>query len=326
MKVCCRVRIRGFLNMSRLQNFLTYLAHERQASEHTLDNYARDLRQFAELLRGAGDFDDWATITAEDARTFVYELHRRGTAKSSILRKLSALRSFFRFLLREGVVSGNPFLRLPALKVEEKLPQVMSVTAVDRLSAAVGACWEARIAAGTIKSEEGAQFAAARDRALIEVIYSGGLRISEAVGLNYGDLDLGAGILKLRGKGKKERLGMLGTPAREALRSYLQLRSAVGGGRLPDTPVFLNHQGGRLTARSFQRNLKDYLAEAGLPADLTPHKLRHSFATHLLDAGADLRSVQELLGHENLSTTQIYTHVSAERMKNVYRKAHPRAK
>ena len=165
--------------------------------------------------------------------------------------------------------------------------------------------------------------AALRDSALTETIYSGGLRISEAVGLNVGDLDLAEGVMQLRGKGKKERLAALGGPAVRAIRSYLRQRRMNGEAILPETPLFVNKAGTRLNARSYQRDLQEYLAFAGLPADFTPHKLRHSFATHLLDAGSDLRSVQELLGHENLSTTQIYTHVSVQRLKNVYDKAHP---
>ncbi len=313
--------------MTRIEAFSNYLRLERQASEYTIENYARDLVQFARLVCGSdAQFDDWENVTVEEARAFTYELHRAGNAKTSTRRKLSALRSFFRYLIREEVVSVNPFERLPKIKADENLPRIMSVPALELLSAAVETFWEGQITADAVKDEEHARFAAARDKALIEVIYSGGLRIGEAMGLNYGDVDLAAGILKLRGKGKKERLGMLGTPATAALKSYLKLRALHGGMRLPEAPVFLNRFGERLTPRSFQRNLKDYLACAGLPADLTPHKLRHSFATHLLDAGADLRSVQELLGHENLSTTQIYTHVSAERMKKVYKKAHPRSK
>ena len=162
---------------------------------------------------------------------------------------------------------------------------------------------------------------------MIEVIYSGGLRISEAININYGDIDLSSGVVKVRGKGKKERLAALGRPAVNALREYLDLRSSLGlGGRDRASALFLNQSGTRISARSFQRDLKNYLLTAGLPPDFTPHKLRHSFATHLLDAGADLRSVQELLGHENLSTTQIYTHVSAERLRKVYTEAHPLAR
>ncbi len=311
---------------SALDDFLQYLRLERNASDHTIDAYRRDIIEFAERVRGDAAFNDWATVDREQARSFVMALHEAGDGKRSTQRKLSALRSFFRFLAKMERISDNPFLKLPPMKTDHPLPKIMSVNQVDLLTRAVGAYWSQAQQAGIVRSEESAEFSSARDLALVEVIYSGGLRISEAVGLNMGDLDLIGGVALVRGKGKKERLAALGRPAVRALRAYCRLRGSVGGGRSPGSPLFLNQAGERLTPRSFQRNLKNYLMAANLPPDLTPHKLRHSFATHLLDAGADLRSVQEMLGHENLSTTQIYTHVSAERMKEVYREAHPRAK
>ncbi len=313
---------------SRLEQFLQFLRAERAASEHTIDAYRSDILEFAVRVRDSADgsFDAWQEVDVEQARSFVMALHSAGDAKRSIKRKLSALRSFFRYLVRNEILASNPFLKLPPMKTDQPLPQILSVGQIDQLTLAVAQFWAQSEAAGTARSEESAAFSAARDLAMIELIYSGGLRISEAVGLNLGDLDLAASVAKVRGKGKKERLAVLGGPAQRAMRTYLKLRPAFGGSREPVAPVFLNQSGSRLTARSFQRNLKNYLLAAGLPPELTPHKLRHSFATHLLDAGADLRSVQEMLGHENLSTTQIYTHVSAERMKNVYKEAHPRAK
>ncbi len=308
-----------------IDDFCRYLRAERQASDHTIAGYRRDIGQFAALVAGDPDFDNWAEVDADQARTFLFELHQRGDSKSSMQRKLSALRSFFRYLQREERVGGNPFLRIAAPRRERRLPQILSVNAVDRLTRAVGEHWRAAAESGTAKSDESAAFAAARDLAMVEVIYSAGLRVGEAVALNYGDVDLSGGVVRVTGKGRKERLGMLGGAAIRALRAYWPYRTAAGGERTQDAPLFLNRFGERLTARSFQRNLKEYLLRAGLPPDLTPHKLRHSFATHLLDAGADLRSVQELLGHENLSTTQIYTHVSTARMKEVYAQAHPRA-
>ena len=308
-------------------DFLRYLRAERNASEHTAAAYSRDILEFVTRVRGGDEsFNDWAGVDRDDAKIFLVKLHEAGDGKRSMQRKLSAMRSFFRYLVRSELVKENPFLRLPPVKADQPLPLVMSISQIDRLTAAVDGYWRQALAAGIPKSEESAVFSAARDLAMIEVIYSGGLRISEAVGLNYGDIDLIGGVAKVRGKGKKERLAVLGRPAERALRAYLKLRAGLGAGRAPGSPVFLNQAGERLTPRSFQRNLKNYLLTAGLPPDLTPHKLRHSFATHLLDAGADLRSVQEMLGHENLSTTQIYTHVSAERMKEVYKEAHPRAK
>ncbi len=312
---------------SRLQSFVQHLCGERNASEHTVSAYVRDIVEFAALVRDADEgFDDWKSVDFDQARTFQLKLFESGDCKRSQRRKISALRSFFRFLQKTGQLDSNPFSRMPPLKVDKPLPKVMNQRQIDQLLAAVPAYWRGAVETGQAKTPEGADFACARDAALIEVIYSGGLRISEAIGLNHGDLDLGSGVAKVRGKGKKERFAMVGRYAKEALQSYFQLCREQGLPRKEDDPVFLNRFGERLTARSFQRNLKSYLLEGGLPPDFTPHKLRHSFATHLLDNGADLRSVQELLGHQNLSTTQIYTHVSAERMKDVYDETHPRAR
>lgn len=310
---------------ARLDSFLRMLALERNMSRHTLDAYRRDIVQFARLTAGDGEFDRWEEVDTDQARTFVFELFNQNESKKSIQRKLSAMRSFYRFLEKEGEVPGNPFLSVRSPKLEKNLPQILSVEAVDKLICAVADFWRTAAENGTAASPEAADFAAARDRAMIEVIYSAGMRISEAVGLNYEDMDLAGGTARLRGKGKKERLGLLGGSAVRAVREYYPFRRNAGAGREPESPLFVNRFGARLTARSFQRNLKNYLMEAGLPPDLTPHKLRHSFATHMLDAGADLRSIQELLGHSNLSTTQIYTHVSSARMRSVYAAAHPRS-
>lgn len=313
--------------MLQLEKFLKYLTLEKQASIHTVNGYKLDLLQFIELMAGVDEaFDDWARFTRDDARSYLQELHKLNLSKNSIARKLASLRSFYKYMQLEGAVPGNPFMRLPAQGRERKLPQIMSINAVDALIAAVKNYHLEQIRTGNAKNDQLAAFAAARDQALIEVIYSGGLRISEAVNLNFKDIDLIGGVILVHGKGKKERMCALGRPARSALRTYLLHRKTRTGNEAPAAPVFVNRNGGRLTARSLQRNLKDYLLLAGLPPDLTPHKLRHSFATHLLDAGADLRSVQEMLGHADLGTTQIYTHVSTERLKEAYRKAHPRAK
>ena len=313
--------------MSQLENFFHYLAVEKQASDHTIASYRLDLQQFIKFMADDDqEFDDWARFSREDARSYLQELHKLELSKNSIARKLATMRSFYKYMQREGVLNENPFMRLPAQGRERKLPLVMSLNAIEQLIAAVRSFHHDQLQRGLAKNENLAAFAAARDQALIEVIYSGGLRISEAVGLNFKDLDLIGGAVVVHGKGKKERMCILGRPARAAVRAYLTIRKTRTGANSANSPVFVNRNGSRLTARSFQRNLKDYLAAAGLPPDFTPHKLRHSFATHLLDAGADLRSVQEMLGHSDLGTTQIYTHVTTERMKEAYRKAHPRAK
>ena len=306
-----------------MHDFLRYLTNERQASAHTIDSYQRDILQFAEMILGGSQ--NWQSIDTDQARQFVIKLQERQLARNSVLRKISSMRSFFRFMLREEIVNKNPFVGLASIKKEQSLPKFMTVNEIDRLSAIPKAYWDQAIIDKTTKDADSAHFASARDTALIEIIYSGGLRISEAIGLNLEDCDLISDIMKVRGKGKKERIAAIGKPARTALRHYLRIRSLRTGNERPNAPLFVNRFGTRLTPRSFQRNLKKYLIFAGLPPDLTPHKLRHSFATHLLDAGADLRAVQEMLGHKNLSTTQIYTHVSVTKMKDSYKKAHPRA-
>ena len=302
-----------------LKNFENYLNTERNCSEHTVDAYMRDIRQFAKLVFDDENFSDFAITDRDHARVFQVKLFEQQLGRNSTLRKISSLRSFYRYLLREGVISENPFCGLAAQKKEQKLPEILSVNAIDQLINAV----DTFSANAPHKNAEDAEFARLRDRAMIEIIYSGGLRISEAVNLDWGDCDFFSDAMKIRGKGKKERIAIVGTQARTAVFAYQKFCRSLGLPTSGAAPLFRNRFGGRITPRSFQRNMKNYLITAGLPYDLTPHKLRHSFATHMLDNGADLRSVQEMLGHENLSTTQIYTHVSLKRMQEVYIKAHP---
>lgn len=310
--------------MTHLESFVKYLEIERNASSHTIAAYSRDIAEFCRNVMDDSDFDAWQSVDSGHGKRFLMTLHERKCSKTSMQRKLSSLKSFFRFLIRQGVIAANPFDRIQRIKADKPLPKVMSTHQIEDLLSAVSRYWEDMKLSGAARSDESADFAALRDIAMIEVIYSSGLRISEVVGIRAGDIQ--QGIIKIRGKGKKERLGALGSHADGALKNYRKFCRQSGIVFRPDQPLFLNCFGTGITARSFQRNLKNYLIFAGLPPDLTPHKLRHSFATHLLDAGADLRSVQEMLGHENLSTTQIYTHVSVERLKKVYRTAHPRAK
>ena len=311
-----------------LAGFLSYLRTERNASDHTLESYRMDIEQFTRMILNqdaAVSSICWDDVSVHDARTFVVNLQNEELTKTSIIRKISALRSFYRYMLREGKIAGNPFSMLTSPKRGKRLPKYMSVTEVARLLDAPAEYWKAACGQQLTKSDAHANLSAVRDSAILEVIYSGGLRISEAIGLNVGSIDLIGGVMLVRGKGKKERICALGNPAERALRIYLAVRRNWNSDERKEAPLFVNQDGDRITARSFQRNFKLYLEYAELPAELTPHKLRHSFATHLLDAGADLRSVQELLGHANLSTTQIYTHISSERLKMVYAKAHPRA-
>ena len=310
----------------RFQEFVRYLELEKQASEHTVDGYSRDISQFAELMGlDLATFEGWESIDLAAARDYLMRLRKNPLANTSVKRKLASLRSFWRFMQREGAVAGNPFRELASPKRAQTLPKVVATGAIDALVNAVDTYYDRMLAERLILDEAKAALARARDRALTEVIYSGGLRIGEALNLDMGDVDMLAMVLKVRGKGAKERLSALGKPAVKALDAYFRLRRTYCGNGKND-PVFVNIEGNRLTARSYQRNLKNYLLTAGLPPDLTPHKLRHSFATHLLDAGADLRSVQELLGHSSLSSTQVYTHVSINRLKSVYSETHPRAK
>ena len=305
-----------------LDRFENYLAVERNYSTHTVNAYIRDIRQFCQLVFQDSKFSDFAAVDRDNARHFLVRLFENETGKNSTARKLSSLRSFYRFLMREGVVSENPFLDISAPKQEKKLPEILSVNAIDLLINSV----RTFSADAPHKNSEEAALAELRDIAMIEVIYSGGLRISEAVNLDWSDCDFFGDSMRIKGKGKKERLAMLGSSALNALLEYRDYCRSISFVTSGASPVFLNRFGARITARSFQRNLKNYLAKAGLPPDLTPHKLRHSFATHMLDNGADLRSIQEMLGHENLSTTQIYTHVSLRRMKDVYNQTHPKMK
>ena len=310
-----------------VRGFLRYLRSERQASPHTTDNYFRDVAQFIAVtwIEKGRSPGAWNQVDTVMARRFLVELGHRGLARTSLNRKTSSLRSFFRFLVREGLVANNPFAGLRTAKAHRRLPEIFDRDQVDKLLAAPAAYWR-RHAGDSGKEGRQEQFAAARDTAILEVIYSAGLRLSEAVGLDRKDIDLFSATFTVKGKGGKQRLCVLGKPALRAIRAYLDERAALGlAGKHEEGPLFLNQKGGRLSARSVQRSFKLYLQEAGLPADYTPHRLRHSFATHMLSAGADLRSVQELLGHASLSTTQIYTHVDAERLKKAYAQAHPRA-
>lgn len=317
---------------SGVTRFLIYLRTERQYSENTLKSYFLDLAHFLHCQQdfrppsGSPDFP-WPSITDRQARNFILKLSSAGLSHSSINRKLASLKAFFRFLLREGMISGNPFTLVKCLKNARPLPMVLTVAEVGRLLDAPHQYWERQNNPGTDpEATQNALFAAARDRAILEVIYSGGLRISEATGLNFEDVDFLGSSFRVRGKGQKERICMLGRPALLALREYLQQREQRGLGlRRAPGPLFRNQQNGRLSSRSVERSFKLYVQEAGLSPDCTPHKLRHSFATHLLAAGADLRVVQEMLGHASLSTTQIYTHIDIGRLIEVYAKAHPRA-
>ncbi len=320
-----------------LLHYLSALDDEKNYSKHTVRNYAQDIDRFAEIVLNTFISDregekpsqegqvNWQTVNVNMARQYVVLLQKEKLSRASLLRKISSMRAFFRYLLREGIVEQNPFTALAKIKKEQRLPKFLTINQVINLMQIPNQYWADALKKEIASSQEHAMFAAARDIAILETIYSGGLRIEETMSLNFGDVDLINDIVRVRGKGKKERLCALGGPAVRAINRYLDVRSFFSSHERPNDPIFLNRLGTRLTQRSFQRLFKTYIIAAGLSPDLTPHKLRHSFATHMLDNGADLRSVQEMLGHESLSTTQIYTHVTTERLKDVYEDAHPRA-
>jgi len=311
--------------------FTAFLKGEKNASEHTILNYSIDIIQFAKFAFNLDPSSEdcssinWNNTGLIKARLFLSELQKKNISKTSILRKISSLRTFYRFLIREKIVSSNPFATLSTPKKERKLPKYLSIQQIQSLMNAPILYWNSPKDEKTVNPEF-ANFAILRDTAILEIIYSGGLRINEALSLNEPDIDLLSEIVRVKGKGKKERIAPIGKQAAIALKKYIDVKRKIFSSPEKNSPLFLNKFGTRLTPRSFQRNFKVYLSIAGLPKDLTPHKLRHSFATHMLDAGADLRTVQELLGHANLSTTQIYTHISSQRLKNVYMNTHPRAK
>lgn len=313
-------------------NFAKYLRLERNASDHTINSYGRDILQFALFILGDNAKKDendkliepdWAKLDINDARAFLSFCAEKELSDTTVARKISSLSSFYKFLIREQVVMKNPFKGISPARKSQKLPRVISVKDVEKLLDAPTFYWKKMALTKNI-NEDDADFARVRDTAILEVIYSGGLRINEALSIETEDIFLDQKLLRVRGKGKKERVCVLGMPSITALQKYL-LRAKSRGCDIERGAIFRNNRGGILTARSVQRSFKNYLREAGLSLENTPHKLRHSFATHLLDAGADLRVVQEMLGHESLSTTQIYTHVSTERLIKAYKQAHPHA-
>jgi integrase/recombinase XerC len=290
-----------------IDRFARYIDAERNLSPHTQAAYLRDLSEFQAFLERNGGFDREALARIDSflLRRYLAELHKINQ-RTSIARKLSTLRTFFRYLVREGFLTCNPAEGLSTPKVSSYLPKTLSVDEAHAL----------------MERGYGSTLLDLRDRAIVELLYSSGLRVSELTGLDVGALDLREQLVRVLGKGRKERIVPVGRKAYEALVTYLEARG------MPDAedPLFVNARGGRLTTRSVQRNLKFRLIKAGLIKDISPHALRHSFATHLLDGGADLRAIQELLGHASLSTTQKYTQVSVDQLMAVYDKAHPRSK
>jgi integrase/recombinase XerC len=295
-----------------LADYLRHLGIEKNASAYTVKSYREDLTQalsfFHERLGSTDAGPD--RITTRLLRAYLAWLHEKGYSKTTIARRIASVRSWLRFLCRRGVLAANPAEGLRGPKPDKKLPHFMTAADITRL----------------LSLSTGDHALGLRDKAILETLYSAGLRVGELCSLKIDDIDLGESLLTVRGKGRKERLALLGSAAREAVVKWLEAREGLLAHLQKRGPaVFLNKNGGPLNVRSVGRILAKYLTQAGLDPSSTPHTLRHTFATHLLDAGADIRGVQELLGHKNLATTQIYTHVSTQRLQDSYHKAHPRA-
>lgn len=335
----------------RVQQFLAYLQFERHFSAYTSRCYGADLRQFCQFLLGIpaeimpddvevgsnghsnghlnGNGHATAVIeqlpkvdttpehteellmkaTPDDVRNYLQFMRENNYSKATMARKLATLRSFFKFCNRRGMTQNNPMMTIRTPKQEKRLPKFMSEEQMVKL----------------LQTPKDTDVLGARDKAMLECMYSTGIRVSELVGLNLEDVDFTGLVIRVRGKGRKERLAPMGQTAIAAIQKYMTLRGSVVKDALPTGPLFVNKHGQRLSTRSVRRKLDKYLIEAGLDPDISPHTLRHSFATHMLNHGADLRSVQELLGHQSLSTTQIYTHLTTNRIKEAYDAAHPRA-
>jgi integrase/recombinase XerC len=306
----------------RLERFFQHLATDRGASVYTQRNYRQTLLEVHRWhVEERKSPPNWIKLQRDDFRAYLRYLGRHNLGRAAIQLRFSALRTFYKHLIRQGALEASPIKNILLPKLGRRLPQFLTVQQISDLLAAPQKLVPA---SGTDEERKTATLLCRRDVAILETIYSCGLRISELCGLRGEDIDWHEGLVRVRGKGKKERQIPIGEPALKAIQAYWQLLPEASSGQ---APVFLPSARGLkpITARALQLRLKKYLALAGLDPSLTPHKLRHSYATHMLDAGADLRSVQELLGHAHLVTTQVYTHLTTERLKKVYSQAHPRA-
>lgn len=335
-----------------IAKYLEYLQSVKNSSPHTVLNYRRDLEQFVAYLSPPGARPPGLTgVTHSMIREFVAHLHDHGLKKSSIARKLAALRSFFKYCVREGHLKENPARLVPTPKLPKRIPSVLSAEEMNGFLNELGRAGQpaprrassdkllARASSTSLPGKQvrsvraGEGLLLRRDRALLELLYAAGLRVSELTGLNLADMEQKERILRVRGKGSKERIVPYGVKAQEALEKYWPVREqlmkqtdrASGRRDLDGEAIFLNYSGRRLTQRSVGRIVKKYVRMANVNWDLHPHSLRHAFATHLLADGADLRAIQELLGHQSLSTTQKYTHASIRQLMDIYDKAHPHA-
>ncbi len=299
-----------------VKKFITYLVAERNASEHTIRNYKSDISQFEKFIenkKGRQEEEDYIP-NRFDIRRFMVYLQKRNCSPRTVARKAASLRSFLEFLVEEGYMGSNPARGIPVPRQEKKLPKFLDKKEMVTL----------------LEAPDEKRILGIRDRAILETLYSTGMRVGELANLKPGSIDFIGGVVRVSGKGKKERIVPIGEKALEALRLYLERKKELLSKQRKGiiqvrNALFLNRWGGKLTTRSICRMVNKYVRMTGAKTGISPHAIRHSFATHLLNAGADLRAVQELLGHVNLSTTQIYTHVTTERLKSVYDRAHPRA-
>ncbi len=290
--------------------FVNYLRYERNMSPETIRAYEKDLHQFLRFFaKGDGDPAQPGELTTLQIREYLQHLKDKSYQKTTVVRKLATIRSFYKCLLKKGIVTTNPLTDIPTPKVEKKIPHFLGTEEVEKL----------------LNAPQGNGFQPVRDRAILETLYSTGLRVSELTALNVGDIDLTGEVVKARGKGRRERVMPVGSFALQAIKAYIELRAQVPHINEKDPEaLFLNRFGDRLSSRSIRKIIDKYIKVTGLSEKTSPHTLRHSFATHLLNRGANLRMVQELLGHKHLSTTQIYTHVTTDAMKRAYEEAHPR--
>ena len=288
-------------------DFLQYLMQEKRMSPHTVTSYQRDLKQLVVFL-DENKLNEWTRLKSSHIRQFIVQLHRQGLAGRSIQRVLSAIRSLYRFLIREGLAENNPAQAVQAPKSEKHLPSTLDV---DQMSALLD------------KTKQDTVIAC-RDRAIMELFYSSGLRLAELAGLDTRDIDFGDHLVYVTGKGNKQRVIPIGTPAIQALNVWLERRDKLGF--FEQSALFISQQGRRLGVRAIQKRLNHWGQQQGISDKVYPHRLRHAFASHMLESSGDLRAVQELLGHEDISTTQIYTHVDFQHLAKVYDNAHPRAK
>jgi len=293
----------GYVN-----EFINYLAVERGLAQNTLESYGRDLRQFQNYLMSS-QIDIVKDSSRNTILTYLNSLQTKGRAVSTISRNLAAIKSFYQYLVRERYLEKDPAANLESPKLEKKLPKILSISEVEEL----------------LKQPNTYTPTGLRDKAMLELLYATGIRVSELISLNISDVNLDMGYIKCYGKGAKERIVPLGSIAAKCVQDYINKGRSKLVRTYEEAALFVNHHGNRLTRQGFWKIIKRYAREANITKEITPHTLRHSFATHLLENGADLRSVQEMLGHADISTTQIYTHVTKNRLKEVYDKAHPRA-